>query len=95
MRIISAFAPVVPLFKPRNAHPETHAETHDPCRNPEIGVLPFLIRRLKRSHPDLFQPWYADDAGAGGKFADIRAMFEISRKWDQRMVIFRSHPRAF
>jgi hypothetical protein len=40
-----------------------------------IGVLP-LIRRLKRSHPNLFQPWYADDAGAGGKFSDIRAMFE-------------------
>jgi hypothetical protein len=40
-----------------------------------IGVLP-LIRRLKRNHPRLFQPWYADDAGAGGTFDDIRAMFE-------------------
>jgi hypothetical protein len=44
-----------------------------------IGVLP-LIRRLKRSYPDLFQPWYADDAGAGGKFADIKAMFEDLQK---------------
>jgi hypothetical protein len=44
-----------------------------------IGVLP-LIRRLKRNHPRLFQPWYADDAGAGGTFNDIRAMFEELQK---------------
>ena len=44
-----------------------------------IGVLP-LIRRLKRNHPRLFQPWYADDAGAGGTFDDIRAMFEELQK---------------
>ena len=44
-----------------------------------IGVLP-LIRRLKRSHPNLFQPWYADDAGAGGSFTDIRSMFEELQK---------------
>ena len=44
-----------------------------------IGVLP-LIRRLKRNYPGLFQPWYADDAGAGGKFDDIKAMFEELQK---------------
>jgi hypothetical protein len=43
------------------------------------GVLP-LIRRLERNHPGLFQPWYADDAGAGGKFEDIRAMLEELQK---------------
>ena len=30
-----------------------------------IGVLP-LIRDLRRSHTRVTQPWYADDAGAGG-----------------------------
>ena len=35
-----------------------------------IGVLP-LIRELQGSHPRITQPWYADDAGAGGKFSHI------------------------
>ena len=30
-----------------------------------IGVLP-LIRDLRRAHPRVMQPWYADDAGRGG-----------------------------
>ena len=30
-----------------------------------IGVLP-LIRVLKKDHPQVSQPWYADDEGAGG-----------------------------
>ena len=30
-----------------------------------IGVLP-LIRDLRRAHPCVTQPWYADDTGAGG-----------------------------
>ena len=35
-----------------------------------IGVLP-LIRELRGTHPQVTQPWYADDAGAGGKFQQI------------------------
>ena len=35
-----------------------------------IGFLP-LIRELQGSHPHVTQPWYADDAGAGGDFANI------------------------
>ena len=37
-----------------------------------IGVLP-LIRVLRLDHPQVYQPWYADDAGAGGRFKDIMA----------------------
>jgi hypothetical protein len=44
-----------------------------------IGGLP-LIRRLKRNHLELFQPWYADNTGASGKFEYIRAMFEELQK---------------
>ena len=32
-----------------------------------IGVLP-LIRELRDYHPCVTQPWYANDAGAGGTF---------------------------
>ena len=39
-----------------------------------IGVL-HLIRVLRADHPQVSQPWYADDAGAGGKFGDIMAHF--------------------
>ena len=39
-----------------------------------IGVLP-LIQDLRRSHPRVTQPWYAYDAGAGGKLGDIMAHF--------------------
>ena len=35
-----------------------------------IGVLP-LIRELRVSHPPVTHPWYAEDAGAGGKFSYI------------------------
>eukprot|EP00978_Attheya_sp_CCMP212_P005533 scaffold12431_cov57-Attheya_sp.AAC.8 len=38
-------------------------------------MLPF-IKQLKREHPNVSQPWYADDAGAGGKFTAIRKQFE-------------------
>ena len=41
-----------------------------------IGVLP-LIRELRGSHHRITQPWYADDAGAGGKFEHI-----ITYLWD-------------
>ena len=39
-----------------------------------IGFLP-LIRVLRSDHPQVYQPWYADDAGEGGKFRDIMAHF--------------------
>jgi hypothetical protein len=39
-----------------------------------IGILP-LIRQLKAELPQVEQPWYADDAGAGGEFEDIRRLF--------------------
>ena len=37
-----------------------------------IGVLP-LTREHHGSHPRVTQPWYADDAGVGGKFEHIIA----------------------
>ena len=40
-----------------------------------IGVLP-LIRELREAHPRVIQPWYADDAGAGGTFKDVQAHFQ-------------------
>ena len=39
-----------------------------------IGMLP-LIRQLKAEFPVVEQPWYADDAGAGGNFVEIRRFF--------------------
>jgi hypothetical protein len=38
------------------------------------GILP-LISQLKAELPQVEQPWHADDAGAGGKFEDIRRLF--------------------
>ena len=40
-----------------------------------IGVLP-LIRELREAHPRVTQPWYADNAGAGGTFIDVQAQFQ-------------------
>ena len=40
-----------------------------------LSLLP-LIRLLKKTIPDVHQPWYADDTGAGGKFKRIRLYFE-------------------
>ena len=40
----------------------------------DIGVLP-VIRYLRRAHPRVTQPWYVDDAGAGGEFGEIMAHF--------------------
>ena len=37
-----------------------------------IRVLP-LIRELRGDHPCITQPWYTNDAGAGGKFEHILA----------------------
>ena len=39
-----------------------------------IGVLP-LIWELRDAHPRVTQPWYADDAGAGGTFQQVQAYF--------------------
>ena len=39
-----------------------------------IGFLP-LIRDLRRAHSRVTQPWYANDAGAGGHFEDTMAHF--------------------
>ncbi len=44
-----------------------------------IGILP-LIRLLKTKFPAVEQPWYADDAGAGGKFTEIRPFFSKLRE---------------
>jgi hypothetical protein len=39
-----------------------------------VGVLS-LIRQLKAEFPEVEQPWYADNASAGGKFSEIRRFF--------------------
>jgi hypothetical protein len=39
-----------------------------------VGILP-LIRQLKAELPQVEPSWHADDAGAGGKFEDIRRLF--------------------
>jgi hypothetical protein len=39
-----------------------------------IGIVP-LIRILKADFPAVEQPWYVDDAGAGGKFDNTRKFF--------------------
>ena len=39
-----------------------------------IGVPP-LIRDLRRDHPHVTQPWYADDRGAGRSFEAVMAHF--------------------
>jgi hypothetical protein len=40
-----------------------------------LGILP-LIRKLKSEFTYVNQPWYADDAGAGGNFRSIRLFFK-------------------
>ena len=39
-----------------------------------IGIL-LLINNLKQDIPDATQPWYADDAGALGRFEIIETYF--------------------
>jgi hypothetical protein len=39
-----------------------------------VGILP-LICLLKYEFPEVKQPWYADDAGAGGCFSDLCRFF--------------------
>jgi hypothetical protein len=40
-----------------------------------LGILP-LIHKLKAEFTNVNQPWYADDAGAGGNFCSIQYFFE-------------------
>ena len=44
----------------------------DPLAMIAYGIL---IRELQGAHPWVTQPWYADDAGAGGKFQSILEHF--------------------
>ena len=44
-----------------------------------LGLLP-LIRQLKVEFPKAEQAWYADDAGAGGNFSEIRRLFKILKE---------------
>jgi hypothetical protein len=45
-----------------------------------ILLLP-LIQRLKNELPTVDQPWYADDAGAGGTFPELRAYVKALEKY--------------
>jgi hypothetical protein len=41
------------------------------------GIMPLpLIHNHKEENPSVDQPWYADDAGAGGTFEGIRQYFK-------------------
>ena len=67
-----------------------------------IGVLP-LIRDLRGAHHRITQPWYADDARAGGKFPHILTHLRdfqarvLPRGYfpDQTKSIFVVTPRKF
>ena len=39
-----------------------------------LGILP-LVHELRKSHPIVTEPWYADDTGAGGTFKGISRLF--------------------
>ena len=60
-----------------------------------IGVLP-LIWELRDAHPCVTQPWYDDDAGAGGggRSSRYRRTFRICKRRDQPRDITRSQSRA-
>ena len=45
----------------------------DPLAVVSYGMgIPPLIQEFRKAHPGITQPWYADDAGAGGTFGAIR-----------------------
>jgi hypothetical protein len=46
----------------------------DPLSMFAYGILP-LIRQLKAKFPQVEQPWYTDDAGAGAKADEIERFF--------------------
>ena len=49
----------------------------DPLAMVAYGILLLpLIQSLKEALPEVEQPWYADDAGAGGSFKGLRSFFE-------------------
>ena len=54
-----------------------------------IGVLP-LIRELREAHPRVTQPWYADEAGAGGTFSKVQSHFQDLQVGDRPGAINRS-----
>ena len=39
-----------------------------------LGLLP-LVKRIRALHPNIMNPWYADDTGMGGSFHDIKQCF--------------------
>ena len=41
-----------------------------------IGILP-MIKQLKAEFPDIPQPWYDDDSGALGTFANVELYFNL------------------
>ena len=41
-----------------------------------IGMLP-LVEKLQQEIPGMFQPWYADDAGAAGDYESIATYFNF------------------
>jgi hypothetical protein len=58
-----------------------------------ISIL-LLIRQLKKEFPLVEQPWwYADDAGAGGKFdrQDQESIFATRRAWSYLWLLPRVH----
>jgi hypothetical protein len=54
-----------------------------------IGLLPLI--RAQVQFPEMDQTWYADDAGAGGKFDAIKRHLKTRRNRTQ----LRLFPRAF
>jgi hypothetical protein len=50
--------------------------------------LLLLIQALKDELPNVDQPWYADDAGAGGTFKGVRAYFEELQEKGPRREYF-------
>ena len=59
-----------------------------------IRVLP-LIRELWGSHPRVTPPWYANDAGAGGKFNHTLGIFGTCRRGSQYRATTRIRPKVF
>ena len=58
-----------------------------------IGVLP-LILELREAHPRVTQPWYADDAGAGGTFAEVQAHFQDLQVWGPARGYYREPTKS-
>ena len=50
-----------------------------------IGLLPLTLQ-LKREFPTMYQPWYADDAGVGATYNDIKLYFGMAQKSSENFV---------